>query len=82
MIHGLLKEHSCFMKDHHWDETVWDITQAGYLIGINPKHNSPEAANQVVSNLMAKKSPAKCTHSAVPPSFSWPNSVIPTRTHS
>jgi hypothetical protein len=48
------------MKDHYWDETVWDDTKAGYLIGINPKHYSPEAANNVVSNLMAKKSPGKC----------------------
>jgi hypothetical protein len=38
------------MKEHHWDETVWDITQAGYLIGINPKHYTPKAANQIVSN--------------------------------
>jgi hypothetical protein len=59
-IHSLLKEHNCFMKEHNWDETVWDITQAGYLIGINPKHYTSETANQIVSNLMTKKSPGKC----------------------
>jgi hypothetical protein len=30
------------------------------LIGINPKHYTPEAANQIVSNIMEKKSPRKC----------------------
>jgi hypothetical protein len=59
-IASLLKQHSCFMKEHSWDETVWDITQAGYLIGIDPKHYTPEAANMVVSDMMGKKSPGKC----------------------
>jgi hypothetical protein len=48
------------MKNHSWDETVWDITQAGYLIGIDPKHYTPESANKFVSNMMDKKSKGKC----------------------
>ena len=59
-IHSLLKQHSCYLKEHHWNESVWDITQGGYLIGINPKHYTPDAANQIVSNMMEKKSPGKC----------------------
>jgi hypothetical protein len=60
MIHSLLKQHSCYMKEHHWNESVWDITQASYLIGINPKHYTPDTANQIVLNMMEKKSPGKC----------------------
>jgi protein-arginine kinase len=60
MIHSLLKQHSCYLKEHYWNESVWDITQGGYLIGINPKHYTPDAANQIVSNMMEKKSPRKC----------------------
>jgi hypothetical protein len=60
MINSLLKQHACYMKEHHWNESVWDVTQAGYLIGINPKHYTPDTANQVVSNMMDKKSPGMC----------------------
>jgi hypothetical protein len=59
-IHSLLKQHSCYMKEHHWNESIWDITQAGYLIGINPKHYTPDAANQILSNMMDKKSTGNC----------------------
>jgi hypothetical protein len=48
------------MKEHHWNKSVWDVTQARYMIGINPKHYTPEAATQGVSNMMEKKSPRKC----------------------
>jgi hypothetical protein len=48
------------MREHSWAETTWDITQAGYLIGIDPKHYTPEAATKVVSDMMGKKSQGKC----------------------
>jgi hypothetical protein len=48
MINSLLKQNSCYTREHSWDETVWDITQTGYLIGIDPKHYTPEAVNKVV----------------------------------
>jgi hypothetical protein len=59
-INSLLKQHSCYMREHSWAETTWDITQAGYLIGIDPKHYTPEAATKVVSDMMGKKSQGKC----------------------
>jgi hypothetical protein len=59
-INSLLKEHNCYMKTHSWDETVWDVAQAGYLIGIDPKYYTPEAATTIVADMMAQKGHSKC----------------------
>jgi hypothetical protein len=50
MINSLLNQHSCFMREH----------SNAYLIGIDPKHYTPEAANKVISDMMEKKCQGKC----------------------
>jgi hypothetical protein len=60
-INSLLKEHNCYMKTHAWNETVWDVAQAGYLIGIvDPKYYTPEKATAIIADLMAQKGQSKC----------------------
>jgi hypothetical protein len=59
-IEHLLRQHSCYIKNHAWDETIWDVAQAGYLIGIDPKHYTPEAASKIVADTMLKKGHSKC----------------------
>jgi hypothetical protein len=39
---------------------VWDVRQAGYLIGIDPKHYTAEAASKFVSDIMDKTTKGKC----------------------
>jgi hypothetical protein len=64
------------MKEHSWDKTMWDITQASYLSGIDPKHYSPEATNTLVSDMMGKKSPGKC-----PPLGLWYDLLLSTHSY-
>lgn len=59
-VNSLLKEHNCYMKTHAWAETIWDVSQAGFLIGIDPQYYTPESATKLISNLMAKKGHSKC----------------------
>jgi hypothetical protein len=60
-IHRLLQEHSCYLKSHAWEETEWDTVQAGYLIGINPQHYTPDVANDFVAQMLKmKKSKGQC----------------------
>jgi hypothetical protein len=59
-ISVLLKQHSCYLKGHSWDETVWDVIQTGYLIGLDPKHYTSSEATRFLSDIMEKKSPGKC----------------------
>ena len=54
-IAALLKNNDCWLKNHDWDESVWDTVQAGHLIGINPAHYTPIIAAQKLARQIEKK---------------------------
>jgi hypothetical protein len=35
-ISKLLREHKVFLTDHRWQETVWNTTQLGFFVGLDP----------------------------------------------
>jgi len=54
-VFRLLKTYNCYMKKSEWEEGIHDTIQAGYLIGINPEHYTPEvAARKVLEKMDAK----------------------------
>jgi hypothetical protein len=59
-IFSLLKKHHCYLRTHSWPETVWDVRQAGYVIGIDPKHYTSETASHLVADIIAKATTGKC----------------------
>ena len=59
-IYDLLRENSCFMTEHRWTEDVWDTTQLGFLLGLDPQfYDIPSATEKVRKELKAKQPP--CT---------------------
>jgi hypothetical protein len=54
-ISKLLKSNDCWLKNHDWDESVWDTAQAGHLIGINPAHYTPSEATRKLSKQIEAK---------------------------
>jgi hypothetical protein len=43
-VNKLLKEHNVFMTEHRWPETIWNTTQLGFIIGLDPQFFDPEQA--------------------------------------
>jgi len=58
-VFRLLKTYNCYVKKSEWEEGIHDTIQAGYLIGINPEHYTPEVAAQKVLDKMNPKDKKK-----------------------
>jgi hypothetical protein len=59
-VNAVLKEHHCYLKNHAWAETDWDVAQVGFLIGISPQYYTPDMATKFVSDFMVKKGLSNC----------------------
>ena len=79
----LLNEHNCYMRAHSWDETVWDVQQAGVFIGLHPQYYDAAAGEAL---LKAKLKAAKVCPEKQLPAFrlvyKTPRIKLNGRTHS
>ena len=48
-IMQLLVDNACYMNMHKWTEDVWDITQIGFMSGLDPQFYTAEQATSKVS---------------------------------
>ena len=55
-VMALLQKHNCYMRAHSWEETVWDVQQAGVFIGLHPQYYTAEqGASEVTAAIKASK---------------------------
>jgi hypothetical protein len=43
-ISQLLFDHKVFLTEHRWQETVWNTTQLGFIVGLDPAFFDPDQA--------------------------------------
>jgi hypothetical protein len=48
-VQKLLRDNGVFMTEHRWSEDVWDISQQGFMLGIDPQFYTPLQAHQRIS---------------------------------
>ena len=53
-ISNLLKKHNAYVRQHHWDETIYDTIQLGHIIGLNPQHYDNTKAIAIVQQTIQK----------------------------
>ena len=63
-VMALLQKHNCYMRAHSWDETIWDVQQAGVFIGLHPQYYTAEqGASEIKAAIVAAK---VCAARAIP----------------
>jgi hypothetical protein len=43
-VQQVLRDHKVYLSEHRWKETVWNTTQLGFIVGLDPKFYNPEQA--------------------------------------
>jgi hypothetical protein len=43
-IHQILRDNSCFLHEHSWNEDEWDTTKIGFVTKLDPNFYNPEQA--------------------------------------
>jgi hypothetical protein len=58
-IYNLLREHQCYLTEHRWSEDVWDTTQVGFLLGLNPQYYDVNQAHEKVMQDLKRTLPPR-----------------------
>ena len=53
-VQKLLRENGVYLTEHRWPEDVWDISQQGFMLGIDPQFYSPTQAHERISLALKK----------------------------
>jgi hypothetical protein len=53
-ISKLLRDHKVFLTDHRWQETVWNTTQLGFFVGLDPAFFDSDQAMAKVTHDMTE----------------------------
>ena len=53
----ILKKHNCYLHEHQWDESEWDCTQLGFIIGIDYRRYEPNRAAEVLTQKILARLP-------------------------
>ena len=53
-VQKLLRDNGVFMTEHRWSEDVWNISQQGFMLGIDPQFYTPLQAHQRISSALEK----------------------------
>ena len=53
-VQKLLRENGVYLTEHRWPEDVCDISQQGFMLGIDPQFNSPIQAHERISLALKK----------------------------
>lgn len=56
-IKQLLVENSCYIQEHRWSEQIWNTTQLGFIVGLNPKYYDVDQATMKLNKDIHKKLP-------------------------
>ena len=43
-VNKLLRDHDVYLSEHRWKETIWNTTQLGFIVGLDPQFYDPEQA--------------------------------------
>ncbi|KAI2509638.1 hypothetical protein MHU86_4758 [Fragilaria crotonensis] len=85
-IYNLLREHKCYLTEHRWSEDIWDTTQLGFLLGLNPQYyDIPQAQEKVMQDLKKNLPPRtkipKFHMAFITPHIAVKNSVLKTKAY-
>ena len=58
-IAAFLRENNVYLTEHRWTEDVWNTTQIGFIIGLDPVFYSPAQAHEKMSKAISTKAPGK-----------------------
>ena len=50
----LLRDYGVFLTEHKWSETIWNTTQIGFIVGMDPHFYDPEQATAKVTQDLLK----------------------------
>jgi hypothetical protein len=48
-VQKLLRENGVYMTEHRWPEDIFDISQQGFMLGIDPQFYTPTQAHERIS---------------------------------
>jgi hypothetical protein len=54
-IHQILKDNSCYLNEHHWNEDTWDTNKIGFITKLDPSFYNPEQAHMKFTELLKEK---------------------------
>ena len=55
----LLRDHEVYLSEHRWKETIWNTTQLGFIVGLDPQFYNPEQAAERLIQDIKKHTPGK-----------------------
>jgi hypothetical protein len=58
-VFQLLRDHEVYLSEHRWKETIWNTTQLGFIVGLDPQFYNPEQAAERLIQDMKKHNPGK-----------------------
>ena len=51
-IHQILRDNSCFLHEHNWNEDEWDTTKIGFVTKLDPNFYTPDQAHMKFTNYL------------------------------
>ena len=58
-IAAFLRENKVYLTEHRWTEEVWNTTQIGFILGLDPAFYSPAQAHEKMSKAISAKAPGQ-----------------------
>ena len=58
-IAAFLRENKVYLTEHRWTEDVWNTTQIGFIIGLDPVFYSPAQAHEKMWKAISAKAPGQ-----------------------
>lgn len=54
-IHQILRDNSCYLNKHPWNEDAWDTTKIGFVTNFDPSFYTPDQAQMKFHELLKEK---------------------------
>lgn len=58
-VYRLLRDNNCFLTEHRWTEDIWDTTQLGFVMGLDPQFYDVASATEKLRQEIQSKLPAR-----------------------
>jgi hypothetical protein len=58
---NFLRENKVYLNEHRWAEDVWNTTQIGFILGLDPAFYTPAQAHETIVKVITTKAPGEQT---------------------
>ena len=54
-IHQILRDNSCYLHEHNWNEDDWDTTKIGFITKLDPNFYNPDQAHMKFTDYLKER---------------------------